>query len=211
MKTFVFDLDGTILDTVDDIKEGVNHSLKLNNLAPITREQCVSYLGNGSVKLIERAIGGREADFNKVFNDYYTYYTANPITCTKPYDGILPVLEKLNSLGHRVIVFTNKPQKIADQVVSRFFGSLVHKTIGVGPDNVTKPQVSAFMNEIRDFDPDNSVYFGDSPTDIKTGYNLKIEKTVSVLWGYTKEEVIRSFEPHPYSFINSPNQIAEYI
>ncbi len=211
MKTFIFDLDGTILDTVLDIRESVNRSLELNHLPLITKEQCVSYLGNGSVKLIQRAIGDNKADFDKVFNDYYTDYNRNPIRYTKPFDGITDILSLLNNLDYRVIVFTNKPQKIAQSVVDHFFGDLVSKTIGVKEDNITKPDVSAFLSEIRDFDPEESVYFGDSPTDIKTGRNLGIEKTVAVLWGYTKEEVLRAFEPQAYAFIDSTSQIKDFI
>ena len=211
MKTFIFDLDGTLLDTAEDIKEGVNHSLELNHLPLITKEQCISYLGNGSVKLIQRAIGNNEADFDKVFNDYYVYYNANPIRYTRPFDGITDILGKLKTLGCRTIVFTNKPQSIADNIVSRFFGDLVFRTVGVGENNVTKPDVSDFIKRIEDFDPENSVYFGDSPTDIRTGHNLGIDKTVSVLWGYTKEEVLRAVVPKAFAFIDSVLQIEEFM
>ena len=190
-QAFIFDMDGTIVSTIEDICDAVNHSLKKNGFPLISYEECTSYLGNGSVKLIQRAMHHQsEEHFQKVFDDYYHYYLNHFVVKTKPYEGLIDVLTFAKERGILLFIYTNKPEKIALEIERSLFPQgMFSRLVGIPLGGKTKPDPEAFIKACEEYHLDYSrcAYFGDSRTDILTAKNLNVHTTCSVLWGYEKE------------------------
>ncbi len=213
-QAFVFDRDGTIVSTREDIAKAVNVSLEYHHLPTHDLKEMTTFIGNGSVKLIQRAIGKEHQDrFQSVFDVYYSYYSKHYKDLTHPYDGRIESLEYAKSKGVLLFIYTNKPQDIALDVRKTFFGSLFTKMVGIPLGGVTKPDPKAFLEQTKEYDLDFSkvAYFGDSVTDLQTAYNLKIENRYSVLWGYQSKETLLSYPIQPKAFLSSPLQIKDVV
>lgn len=197
---FVFDLDGTILSTLEDIADAVNHSLRLHGFPTHDYSEYPAFLGNGSVLLIKRALGEKSLDhFQEVFDTYYQYYHEHYCVKTHPFKGLPEVLKKAKEKGVRLFVYTNKPDAIAQEVVTRCYGkNLFEKVVGIPLGGKVKPDPEAFRKKVIEpcsFDPNDLAYFGDSVTDILTARNLQIPNMFSVSWGYVKKEILAANHP----------------
>lgn len=210
-QAFIFDMDGTIVSTNEDICDSVNHALKEYHLPIIGYEECESFLGNGSVKLIQRAMKGEKIElFQEVFDSYYQFYLKNYNVKTKPYDGLIEALEFSKSLGISLFIYTNKPEKIALEIVKKVFPkNLFTEMVGIPLGGVTKPDPKAFLEKTKDYrlDFSRAAYFGDSTTDIQTAHNLNVHTTCSVLWGYQDKEKMMKYPLQPDYYLNSPKEI----
>ncbi len=214
-QAFIFDMDGTIVSTVEDICDAVNYSLRLHKLDEISYEECTSYLGNGSVKLIQRAMHFLHQEiFQEVFDDYYQYYLKHDVVKTKPYDGLLENLIKAKKRGIKLFIYTNKPEKIALEIVKHAFpDNLFDMMVGIPLGGKTKPDKEAFVTAVKDYHLDYSrcAYFGDSTTDLETAKNLQVKTTVTVLWGYDKEDKLKSYPIQPDVYLLSPVEIESFV
>ena len=152
-QAFIFDMDGTIVSTVEDICDAVNYSLIRHDFMPISYEECTTYLGNGSVKLIQRAMHHeRQELFQSVFDTYYNYYLDHYQVKTKPYDGLLDALAYAKSKGVLLFIYTNKPEKIALEIEKNLFPKgTFEKMVGIPLGGVTKPDPVAFLAPVPDF------------------------------------------------------------
>lgn len=211
-QAFVFDLDGTILSTIEDIADAVNYSLREHGLPTRGYEEFPAFLGNGSVKLIQRALGeGGKDRFEEVFDTYYRYYHEHYCVKTHPYPGLSEVLKKAKEKGIRLFVYTNKPDAIAKEVVSHCFGEdLFEKVVGIPLGGKVKPDPEPFAEQVLrpcGFDPERMAYFGDSVTDIQTARNLKIPNIFSVSWGYVRKEVLE--RKHPTKILDRVEEILD--
>lgn len=210
-QAFIFDMDGTIVSTAEDICDAVNYSLKKHSLPLIELNESISYLGNGSVKLIQRAMHYKHQElFQSVFDTYYNYYLKNYLNKSKPYDGILEALDYSKKKGIMLFVYTNKPEKIAQEIVDNLFPKdTFSKMIGIPLGGKTKPNVEAFINAGKEFNLDYSkiAYFGDSTTDVKTANNLGVKTMCSVLWGYQSQEEITSIGERIDFYLKTPQEI----
>ncbi len=204
-QAFVFDMDGTIVNTNEDICDAVNFSLEKHELPTLSYEECESYLGNGSVMLIKRAMKGKKEDqFQSVFDVYYEYYLKHYREKTKPYPGIVDTLQKVHEEGIHLFVYTNKPEKIAEEIVDHLFPKgLFSQIVGVPLGGKTKPDPLPFLEQVKEQHLDFSrvAYFGDSVTDIQTAYNLGCGCIFSVLWGYQSKEKLMSYPLQPTGFL----------
>ncbi len=211
IQAFVFDMDGTIVDTNEDICDAVNYSLEKHGMTTLSYEECESYLGNGSVMLIKRAMKGeKEEQFQSVFDTYYEYYLKHYMNKTKPYPGILNALQIAHEAGILLFVYTNKPEKIAQEIIDHLFPKgLFYKVVGVPLGGKTKPDPLPFLEQVKDMHLDFSrvAYFGDSVTDIQTAHNLGCGSMFSVLWGYQGKERLLNYPLQPTDYLFDTSEI----
>ena len=214
-QALVFDMDGTIVSTVEDIADSVNYALKKHALKTRSYEEVTTYLGNGSVLLIKRALGEEQLSyFDSVFQTYYDYYLTHFCVKTKPYSGLIEALEYAKSKGILLFIYTNKPHDIAMEVMHRCFPqNLFDLLVGIPLGGVTKPDPEAFFKATESYHLDfgKVMYFGDSTTDIMTAHNLRCGGTYSVLWGYDPEEKLKSYPLQPTAYLTSREEIRQVI
>ena len=213
-QAFVFDMDGTIVSSIEDIGDAVNYSLAFHGLPTRRMEEFPAFLGNGSVKLIERALGDKnQAFFRKVFDTYYSYYLEHYCVKTHPYDDIVESLTYAKKQGILLFVYTNKPENIAKEVSDHCFGKgFFDALVGIPLGGKVKPDPEAFQKAVMvpyGLDPRRCAYFGDSLTDIQTARNLGIERMYAVSWGYVEKEKL--LKGRPYRLLERPEEIQDVV
>ena len=199
IKCAVFDLDGTLLNTIKTIHFYLNLSLRENGLSEIDEQSCMSFVGDGAVKLVERAlshIGINDEDvFRKVFADYNKAYDADPYYLTEPYPEIINLVSLLASQGIKIAVLSNKPDFATRAAVAHFFGNSFSYVAGARDGVRLKPAPDSLLSilSVLDVDPSETVYIGDSDQDIMTAKNAFLGGCISVTWGFrSREELISS-------------------
>lgn len=194
MKLCIFDLDGTVLDTVGSIAHYGNLALKMNNIEPIAVERYQYFAGDGARTLIRRMLEHRscysEELHNKVFDDYNRAYNADVVCKTVIFDGLKDVLDCLKADGYRLAIVSNKPDFAAKTVTNTLWGNgYFDRIVGQKEGSVLKPnpyEVLKVMQELG-VDARDCVYVGDTDTDMLTGKNANLY-TVGVLWGFRDRE-----------------------
>ena len=185
----IFDLDGTLLDTLDDLTDSMNYLLGKHNFPLRTRDEVRNFVGNGVRKLVERAVPNdyKEDDefIDKFYNDFSLYYNSHSDIKTSPYPGTLDMLDKLLENGFDIAIVSNKIDSAVKDLSMKFFGERIQADIGEKPSIGHKPEPDmVFMAmEKMDADKGNSIYIGDSEVDIQTAKNSGIP-CISVLWGF---------------------------
>ena len=186
-KLVVFDLDGTILDTIDDLKNAVNHALSKFGFQERSLSEIRSFVGNGIHKLIERSMPQVEDEsiINQVFEEFKSYYAVHCAEMTKPYDGICELLSELKQKGIKTAVVSNKADFGVKKLISVFFDHLFDAAIGERSGIRKKPHPDSVFEVISKLDSncEESVYIGDSDVDIETAKNAGID-IISVTWGF---------------------------
>lgn len=184
MGAVLFDLDGTLLDTVPDIRAALNAALAAFGYAPVSYEQTVAYVGNGAKKLAERAVpaGG---DVEGVLAAFAERYTHSENALTRPYGGVKELLVSLKAAGYRLAVVTNKLQDSADKVIAAFYPALFDLVVGDSGLFPCKPDPSSARFAALSLRvPLKECFFvGDGETDVFTARNAGMVG-VSTLWGY---------------------------
>ena len=192
-KAVIFDMDGTILDTLDDLASSVNYALEANGLPKRTRDEVRRFVGNGAVKLIRRAVpeGTTDALFDKVFASYTAHYAVHCADATKPYDGIPELLRSLRKAGIKTAVVSNKPDEAVGILAKRYFPDLFDAAVGTREGIKTKPAPDSVFEIIKKIGAEKKdcVYVGDSEVDIETAQNAGIP-CLSVSWGFKGSEVL---------------------
>ena len=194
IKCAVFDLDGTLLNTIKTINYYLNEALKKNGLGLISEDDCREFVGNGAVKLIERALNHLGADkttyFEAVFTDYNAFYDADPYYLTEAYDGIWELLTELKQRSILLAVLSNKPDFATRSAVGRFFPETFDICYGAREGIALKPNPEALLSMLDDLGVSNTetAYIGDSEPDIKTAENANVALSVSVSWGFRSAE-----------------------
>ena len=195
-KAVIFDLDGTLLNTYEDLANAVNFALEQNGLPTHPAEKYKIFAGNGTDMMITRALP--EADRNdemldKVRKLYFEYYNAHSGECTKPYDGIVDMLSELKSRGFKLAVVSNKIDFMTRAVVKEYFGDTVFDFVTGQCDGIIpKPDPSMVYKVMEQFGvtADECIFVGDSGVDAETGKNANMF-TVGVLWGFRdKKELL---------------------
>ena len=194
-KTVIFDLDGTILNSLGDLYSSVNFALDKNSYPLRTKEEVRSFVGNGARKLVERAVPkNTDADMvQKVFDDFITHYRDNCTNETAPYDGICDLLKDLKDLGVKTAVVSNKADFAVGQLCDRYFPSLLDISLGEKEGIKTKPDPSAVLEVMKELGAahESTVYVGDSEVDIETALNASLP-CISVDWGFKTKEFLVS-------------------
>ena len=173
--TYIFDLDGTLLDTLDDLAASTNYALRHNGLPEHTTDDVRRFVGNGVRKLIERAVPGGEEHplFEQILTDFREYYTRHSSDRTRPYPGVVELLERLRSHGKKIAVVSNKFHAATEALCRHYFPSLVDVAIGESANIRKKPAPDTVVEALRQLGADKggAVYVGDSDVDIETAHN----------------------------------------
>ena len=192
-QTAVFDLDGTLLDTLEDLYLATNHALTRHGLPCRSRDEVRLFLGNGVEMLIRRAVpAGTDEDTTlAVLADFKTAYAAICEDHTKPYNGILDMLTALRERGIRVAVVSNKFDAATKQLCAKYFGDLVEVAIGERAGVRKKPAPDTVYEALKELGVtvDHAVYIGDSDVDIRTAENCGMP-CISVTWGLRDKDFL---------------------
>lgn len=198
----IFDLDGTLADTLSSLVFSVNETMKEIGMPQITRDQCRQFVGNGAKVLIEEALkaGGDEklTRFEEAFEAYGRIFDANCTYQVKPYPGILEMLAQMKERGMKLGVLSNKPDAQAVHVVSEIFGKDVFEAVQGQKEGIPrKPDPTAALSMARQFGarPEETLYIGDSEVDAATGKAAGMD-TVLVSWGFRSKEALRAASPN---------------
>ena len=214
IKYAIFDLDGTLCDTLEAIRYYVNITIEEYGARPISREECRTFVGNGAKKLIERVMSSRGMStelFDEIFEKYKSAYDANPYHLTKPYEGITEMLEVLLDADIKLAVLSNKQDGATQGAVKHFFGERFSAVFG-GRDGVPlKPDKAAFDMVLDELSAsaDEVAYVGDSDVDVLTIKAADPALGIAVSWGFrTREELISSGAD---LILDTPMEVAEKI
>ena len=190
-KTYIFDLDGTLLSTLADLAASTNYALRTHHMPERSIDEVRRFVGNGVKKLMERAIpdGLNNPLFEETFATFRQHYMQHNLDTTQPYPGIMQLLEQLKAEGKNIAVVSNKFYAATRELCRHFFGDLVPVAIGEREDIRKKPAPDTVIEALRELgvDKEGAVYIGDSDVDIMTAKNSGMP-CVSVLWGFRDKE-----------------------
>lgn len=195
-KACVFDLDGTLTETLESLTLSVNLTLKEMGLSEITDQQCRLFVGDGARVLLQKALkvtGDAQAErieeamlrYGRIFDQHCTYHVV-------PYEGIREMLTELKQEGYRLAVLSNKPHRQTVSVVESVFGKEVFELIQGQRDGIPrKPDPTAVLDILRQLEssPEHAVYIGDSEVDIATGLAAGMQ-TIGVTWGFRDKKIL---------------------
>ena len=210
--TYIFDLDGTLLDTLDDLTAAVNYALRQHGMPEHTREEVRQMVGNGVRLLMMRAVpdGEKTPRFDDAFRTFREYYMEHSLDTTRPYDGIPELLQTLRRQGKRVAVVSNKFYAATRELCQHFFADSVEVAIGEHEaEGIRKKPAPDTVNEAfrqLGVGRDNAVYVGDSDVDLQTAANSGLP-CISVLWGFRDQTFL---EAHgATTFASNPGEILQ--
>lgn len=191
----IFDMDGTILNTLEDLADSTNYCLETYGMPKRSIEEIRSFVGNGTVKLFERAVvpGTDKAKLDEMIAVYSAYYKEHSAIKTGPYKGICELLSDLKSVGIMIAVVSNKPQFAVDDLCDRYFSGLIDMAVGDEAGRRTKPAPDGVEKVLEELGVkhDDAVYIGDSEVDLQTARNAAID-VITVGWGFRTEEYLLS-------------------
>lgn len=197
-KACIFDLDGTLTDTLESLTYSVNLTLQEVGVGQITDEQCKSFVGNGARRLIEESLkAAGDPNALKIEEAMEAYGRIFKVHCTyhvKPYDGIVSLLDNLNKDGVQLAVLSNKPHLRTLDVVNQFFDQDVFQCVhGQCEEVPRKPDPAGIFLILEELgiEKEECLYIGDSEADIKAGRAAGVD-TVGVLWGFRTKEVLEA-------------------
>ncbi len=183
----IFDLDGTLLNTLDDLTASVNAAMKAAGLKNRSREEVRSFVGNGVMKLIERCVPDGQANpaFKRAYGTFRMHYAAHCRDKTAPYDGIIQLLGRLRAQGVPVAVVSNKFDAAVKKLCDAYFPGLIPVVIGEKDGVRPKPAPDTVLTALKQLKmpAETAIYVGDSEVDIETAHNAGTQQ-VSVCWGF---------------------------
>lgn len=208
----IFDLDGTLLNTLGDLRNAVNHALSVMGAELRTTDEVRRFVGNGVGKLIERAMpeGSSCEALDRALSEFRAYYNAHIDVETHPYPGVVELLEALRKTGVKAYVNSNKYDSAVKALCRKHFGSLVVEAIGESPSVPKKPSPAGvnILIELSGTDASRTLYVGDSSVDIETAANAGID-AAWVSWGFrTRDEMAGSIPDHAF---DSAEELLKFI
>lgn len=215
MKACIFDLDGTLTDTLESLAFSVKETLKEMGLPQITTDECRSFVGNGARYLMERALeaaGDRELSrieegmevYGRIFDENCTYLVT-------PYEGITETLKQMKDKGIKLAVLSNKPHQQTQKVVERIFGEDVFDCVQGQKEGIArKPDPDGIYRLLEEMQAgrEECLYVGDSEVDVETGRNAGV-RMVGVSWGFRSREVLRAAGAG--TIIDSPEELMQFV
>ena len=208
----IFDLDGTLLNTLGDLRAATNHALEVRGLPPHSMEEIRQFIGNGIRLLICRAMpeGTPEAEIDAALDDFKAYYAAHIHDRTVPYDGIPQLLTALRKRGIKVAVLSNKIDSASQQLIEYFFPGKTDVVFGehVGVPRKPDPTSCRMVMQQLGVQPEQVLYVGDSGTDMQTAKNAGLY-AVGVTWGFRSKEVL--FKYGADVLVHRPEQILQIL
>ena len=209
-KVYIFDLDGTLLDTLSDLAASTNYALRTHGMLEHSIDDVRRFVGNGVRKLMERAIPDGEAnpDFEATFATFRQHYMEHSLDTTKPYEGIPETLAELKRRGCRLAVVSNKMMAATQDLCRYFFPDTIEVAIGENESQGIRKKPSpdtvfAALHELG-VDKQEAVYVGDSDVDIQTAANAGLP-CISVLWGFRDRDFL--IQHGAKTFISAPSEL----
>lgn len=207
-ETYVFDLDGTLLETLKDLAASTNYALRTHNMPEHSIEDVRMFVGNGVKKLMERAIpnGIENPLFEDVYATFRQHYLEHNLDTTKPYEGIPELLAELKARGKKLAIVSNKFYAATQELARHFFPDTIEVAIGERENIKKKPAPDTVIEALRQLGAsrETAVYIGDSDVDIMTAKNCDMP-CVSVLWGFRDKEFL--MEHGATFFVEKPCQL----
>lgn len=206
--TYIFDLDGTLLDTLGDLAQSTNHALRVMGMPERSLAEVRQFVGNGVRKLIERAVpeGTSSEVTEETLAVFKAHYIDHGLDTTKPYEGVREMLEELKREGKNIAVVSNKFYDATQQLCRHFFPETVSVAIGEREGISKKPAPDTVIEALRQLGvtAEDAVYVGDSDVDIKTAENCGMP-CISVLWGFRDKDFL--IEHGGKIFVDNPREI----
>lgn len=213
-KIVIFDLDGTLLNTLDDLADSTNYALSKFGYPTRTIEEVRQFVGNGVAKLIERAIpdGKNNPNFEKCLSIFKENYAQNMYNKTAPYNGIIEMLSNLKSKGIKIAVVSNKFDLAVKELCKKYFEGFIDFAAGENEAQgiKKKPAPDTVISVLTEFNfsPEDAIYVGDSDVDIMTAKNSKMP-CISVTWGFRDEKFL--LESGATILIYAPSEIYNHL
>lgn len=191
--TVVFDLDGTLLNTLDDLKDSVNFALSRFGFSERSYEEIRSFVGNGVRLLVERAVpkGTDKAKTDECFSVFTAHYEKNMNNKTRPYDGVYPMLAAVKAAGYKTAVVSNKYDSAVKELIAELFGKYIDVAVGEVSGRAKKPAPDGVFAALGSLgsSADTAVYVGDSDVDYMTAVNSELP-FIGVTWGFKDKEFL---------------------
>lgn len=211
-KLVIFDLDGTILNTLTDLTNSVNYVLSLYN-EPLKEEEEIKYnLGYGPKYLLEKSFEKTftKEEYEEIYLLYDNYYSEHQLDFTRPYQGIIDVLKYLKEEGYLLAVCSNKQERAVKTLMEMLFSGVFDIVMGTSKKHKAKPSPDMVLDIIKrlNVNKDKTIYIGDTEVDLKTAINADIKK-IAVLYGYRKKSNLIKYNPDVY--VNNPKELIKAI
>lgn len=210
--TVIFDLDGTLLNTLEDLADSVNYALTNCDMPERTIDEVRCFLGNGVRNLMLRAVpdGEQNPKFEEAFAVFKEYYGEHCNDKTKPYEGIMELLNVLKEKGYAIGIVSNKIDSAVKELNNRYFKGIIDVAIGEREGVLRKPAPDTVLTALQELgkEKESAIYVGDSDVDIATAKNVGIP-CISVLWGFRDKEFL--VKNGASTFVEFPKDILKQI
>lgn len=211
INTVIFDLDGTLLDTLEDLKKATNYALKFCNMPECTLDEVRRFVGNGVRNLMIRAVpdGESNSEFERAFAIFKEYYGQHCNDATKAYDGIPQLLQELKDRGYALAIVSNKIDSAVQDLNHKYFPQ-VDVAIGDRENLRRKPEPDSvnLALDVLNKTKQEAIYVGDSDVDLQTAQNAGLP-CISVLWGFRDKEFL--IEHGATVFVKKPMEIIDVL
>ena len=215
IKGIIFDMDGTILNTIDDVVVSVNYAMRYFNLPEKTIQEVKDGIGRGAINLIEDVVPKEttQEDILKIYEVYQSYYDKHNNDLTAPYDGILELLSTLKEQGYKLAVVSNKYRYLVEALNHDIFKDYFDISMGEMEGVPIKPAPDMIYIALKEMNlsKDEVIFIGDSDVDMMTANHAQI-KSIGVTWGYRSKEVLKKHQAsyivdQPIDILNIINEV----
>ncbi len=189
----IFDLDGTVADTLEDLRASVNYAVGLMGIAPYSRETVQSFIGSGAANLVKRALGEKagEENIEKTLAEFRAHYAAHLLDRTAPYPGVPEMLAELKERGFKLAITSNKPDIATVAIANALYPGVFDCVLGEKAGIARKPDPAIVKAAMENMGVKTAVYVGDSDVDVKTAENAGLPG-IFVTWGFRTEAEMRA-------------------